>query len=448
MTGAGTGLTSMLGKLGITMSAAFAMRSIIRNTAAGQRALAQLRAGLKSTGDGSGQTMESLVALSNEMQRTTTFADDLVQSASAVMLSFTQISDDVFPRAIRAAADVATRMGTDLQSAVVQLAKALNDPITNLSAMSRAGIQFTKDQKAMIKALWEGGKQAEAQAIILKELETQYGGSAEAARDTLGGALTNLGNAWSDLLEAFGQGISPSVVATVNLLADAFERAAKNIADMIDNWQNLRRDLNRALEIEYRKLSGDDWQERMKEQMRVTLEGERKITEVVKTEEEKRSKFREMGQSRQLSIIGNAFNSVASLIGTGSKKAFEAQKKWAVGAAVMNTASAVTLALATYPPPWGAIAAGSAFLNGMAQVAAIRNTTYEGGGAPGGMSGGGGPPDTGGGGGGGGGGGERPIQEIVFNITGGGTITTEQLREVAERLSEEADDGMRMRVRT
>jgi phage-related minor tail protein len=131
----------------------------------------------------------------------TVIEDDAITSAQALLLTFTKIGGDIFPQAIRAAADMSTALGTDLQGAVTQLGKALNDPLKGITALGRAGVQFSESQKAMIEALVETGRVADAQRLILGELETQFGGSAVAARDTLGGALQALQNSVSNLLE-------------------------------------------------------------------------------------------------------------------------------------------------------------------------------------------------------------------------------------------------------
>jgi phage-related protein len=58
------------------------------------------------------------------------------------------------------------------------------------------------NRKKQSSSRWfETGDIASAQAIILGELETQFGGSANAARNTLGGALAALKNSFGDLLE-------------------------------------------------------------------------------------------------------------------------------------------------------------------------------------------------------------------------------------------------------
>lgn len=64
--------------------------------------------------------------------------------------------------------------------------------------------------------------------------------------------------------------------------------------------------------------------------------------------------------------------------GKENKKAFEAAKALNIANAVMNTYMAATKALATYPFPFGLIAAAAAVAAGFAQVSAIRSQTYSG----------------------------------------------------------------------
>lgn len=63
-----------------------------------------------------------------------------------------------------------------------------------------------------------------------------------------------------------------------------------------------------------------------------------------------------------------------------SKKLFALQKAMQIGQAIMNTYTAATKALASYPPPINAVFAGLAIANGMAQVAQIKAQSFEGGG--------------------------------------------------------------------
>lgn len=191
---------------------------IIKNTADAAREQAQLAAVLKSTGGVAGQTQEQLNAMADGLQQVSTFAAGNITEMQSLLLTFTKIQGDVFPKAQQAVLDMAQALGTDLKSQALQLGKALNDPIKGITALGRAGVQFSEEQKVMIKALVEAGDVAKAQEMILAELEVQFGGSARAASETLGGALTILKNNFNDLLE--GDSGSEGVKGTTAAIQD------------------------------------------------------------------------------------------------------------------------------------------------------------------------------------------------------------------------------------
>jgi hypothetical protein len=171
----------------------------------------KLDATLKATGFAAGLTAEQLKTMASELQNVTTFGDETIISAQSMLLTFKDIGEDVFPRALESILDVSSAMGTDLQSSTIQIGKALNDPIAGLAALSRVGIQFTEDQKDLIKGFVESGDKAQAQAVILKELESQFGGVAKAAALTSDGISKQLNNSYGDLLETIGSVISEAM---------------------------------------------------------------------------------------------------------------------------------------------------------------------------------------------------------------------------------------------
>jgi hypothetical protein len=87
---------------------------------------------------------------------------------------------------------------------------------------------------------------------------------------------------------------------------------------------------------------------------------------------EKKSEF----EKAQFGI--DAAAQMFSALGAQNKKAFEAAKAFNIANAIMNTYMAATKALATYPFPFGLIAAAGAVAAGMAQVGAIRSQQYSG----------------------------------------------------------------------
>jgi len=177
-----------------------------------QKALAQVEAGIISTGNAAGFTSKELQKMASDLQAKTLFGDEVIlKDATAQLLTFTNIAGTQFERTQIAALNLATRLDGDLKSASIQLGKALNDPIANLSALSRSGIQFSQDQKQVIKSLAETGRLAEAQTIILNELEKQYGGAAEAAAKAGLGPFQQLKNELGDVSEEFGKLILESI---------------------------------------------------------------------------------------------------------------------------------------------------------------------------------------------------------------------------------------------
>ena len=200
----------------------------LRNFDIQAKAIAQVEAGLKSTGNQVGITSKQLQQMAADLQTKTLFGDEeILKNATAQLLTFTNIAGVQFKKTQEIALDLATRLDGDLKSASIMLGKALNDPVANLSALSRAGIQFSTDQKQTIKSLVETNRLADAQTIILKELEKQYGGSAKAAAKAGLGPIKQLGMTLSDMSEDIGKILLPSLTK----LADKI----KELATKFDN---------------------------------------------------------------------------------------------------------------------------------------------------------------------------------------------------------------------
>lgn len=195
-----------------------------------ERVERQLAAVLESTAGAAGVTEQAAKDLASSYQRLTTFGDEVIIGAENMLLTFTNVSGNtgVFQRAIGATLDLATAMDQSLKESVLKVGKALNDPIRGVSELREVGITFSDAQIAMVASLTETNRLAEAQGVILDELNRQFGGSAAAAKDTFGGAVKSLTNAWGNLLEEIGQLVTESPA-----VRNALKGLAEVVAEMV-----------------------------------------------------------------------------------------------------------------------------------------------------------------------------------------------------------------------
>ncbi|MEZ5101164.1 MAG: phage tail length tape measure family protein [Thermoleophilia bacterium] len=185
------------GVAGLALGAAFAgvvkvgVDSLIEH----EKASAQTAAVLKSTGGAAGVTQQQIEELADSIEKMSGLDDLAVQAGQNLLLTFTNIKNeagagnDVFTQTTKIMADMSVALGQDTKSSAIQLGKALNDPIKGVTALQRVGVSFTQAQRDQIKALVEAGNTMGAQKLILAELTKEFGGSAQAAGETLGGRL-------------------------------------------------------------------------------------------------------------------------------------------------------------------------------------------------------------------------------------------------------------------
>lgn len=200
------------------------MFGAIQNAMEAEQVQAQLNAVLKSTGGVAGVTAEQVNALAAQYASVTKFGDEAIVSGQNILLTFTNIGQDVFPAATATMLDMSQALGQDLQSSAVMLGKALQDPIAGVTALRRVGVNFTDAQMEMIATMVEAGDVAGAQALILNELQTEFGGSAEAAGATFGGQIEILKNKLGDMLETIGMGLLPALTQLAAILMDTLAR--------------------------------------------------------------------------------------------------------------------------------------------------------------------------------------------------------------------------------
>lgn len=228
------GVTGVAAKAAAIFAGAFVAKQVFdfakTGLAAAQEAAkvsAQTEAVIKSTGGAANVTAGQIDALAGSISRKTGIDHKAIGAAQNLMLTFTNVQNrvgegnDIFNQATKAMVDMGAAMGTDAKSSAIQLGKALNDPIAGVSALAEVGVDL-KPQKKLIEKLVEIGDVAGAQKIILNELATEFGGSAEAQATAAG----KFKNAIGELQESVGRLLLPAI--------EGLARAAIPLVDWID----------------------------------------------------------------------------------------------------------------------------------------------------------------------------------------------------------------------
>jgi hypothetical protein len=220
--GAAIGAAAGFGALALAAKAGF------DEFADAQRVTAQTTAVLKSTGGAANVTKTQILDLAQAISRKTGIDDQAVQSTENLLLTFTSIrnevgkGNDIFTQATKITQDMSVALGEDGKSAAIQLGKALQDPIKGVTALRRVGVNFNQSQVDTIKKMVETGHTMDAQKFILRELNKEFSGSAEAYGRTLPGALSKLKNAFDDLAAKAITPLIPYVTKAVEWFSKLF----------------------------------------------------------------------------------------------------------------------------------------------------------------------------------------------------------------------------------
>ncbi len=182
-----------------------------------QKVLAQTEATIKSTGGAANVTADQVAGLAANLQDLSGKDAEAIQAGENLLLTFKSIrneagdGNDIFNQATKTALDLSVAWGQDMTQSAVQLGKALEDPVVGMTALQRVGVTFTQSQKDTIKQLVATGKTLEAQKLILQEVNSQVGGSAEAYGQTLPGKLERARNALDDLKANIVASAAPAI---------------------------------------------------------------------------------------------------------------------------------------------------------------------------------------------------------------------------------------------
>ena len=180
---------------------------------------------IKTMGNAANISAAQIGKLANSIARKTGVDDEAIQSGANLLLTFKNVREevgkgnDIFTRATQIVTDMSREKGMGgLEASSIRLGKALNDPVKGISALSRVGVQFSAEQKKMIKDMVKQGDILGAQKIILKELE-----------DTVRWHRGGVGNSWREGQRSRGarsrRQFGTALLPLLGPLADPSDRA-------------------------------------------------------------------------------------------------------------------------------------------------------------------------------------------------------------------------------
>lgn len=181
----------------------------------------QTNAVIASTGGVARVTASHVGDLANSISLKSGIDDEAIQSGENLLLTFKNIRNEagqgnkIFDQATQITTDMSVAMGKDLTPTVIGVGKALNDPIKGVSALTKVGVTFNDQQKEQIETLVNSGKTMTAQKLILRELKSEFAGSAQAQATP----IAKMKVAVENLEESLGSVLFPTIGKVAGSLA-------------------------------------------------------------------------------------------------------------------------------------------------------------------------------------------------------------------------------------
>jgi hypothetical protein len=195
---------------------------------------------IKSTGASAWTTASQMNKLAADQSSATGRSRDEIAQMQSVLLGFRSVSKDVFKDASSAAIDMSKIMGGDLRGAANMLGKALDNPVTGMTALNRVGFDFGKQQKELAEQLIKNGDLLGAQHIVLDEVQKTFSGAATSTNATVQAQI------------AFNNAVTNFKIEIGTGWAQATAGMKQAFADFIQQWADATRharELKAAIEV-------------------------------------------------------------------------------------------------------------------------------------------------------------------------------------------------------
>jgi hypothetical protein len=266
-----SGITKSVGAIGIAATGAAAAvggiaYKLISIGEEGLQAENRIKSVVKTMGlfgTQSGDVASRLIEMADATELATGVDGDLIMAAQAKLATFKELAKTAgttggaFDRATQASVDMAAVFGGDASNYAVQLGKALEDPEKGLAALKRTGALTTSQIKAISEEFAATGNRAKAFDQVLKAIETQVGGAANATASgmsrikvSIGQMLEEVGKPMAEVFSQFAADVAamtPQIVASLSSLAPKIREVGSTLAAALS--EGLAGDTSRLVKI-------------------------------------------------------------------------------------------------------------------------------------------------------------------------------------------------------
>ena len=206
------GMGNLLSILGVGFGLSQAMGLGRESVALAEQSLdaqKRLEATLKATGNAAGFSAEQLFKMADSLSAASTFDDEDIINAMAKLTTFKAVKGDIFERTTKSAMDLSASGFGALSGTMMQMAKAIEDPVRGMTRLRRVGVSLTEEQQKEIATLQKMGDLHGAQAKLLEVVEGQVKGVAEEMAKTDAGKLKQLRVQLDNVKETLGTELIP-----------------------------------------------------------------------------------------------------------------------------------------------------------------------------------------------------------------------------------------------
>ena len=213
-----------------------------------EMAVASLEAANRSMGRSTVNLTDDMKRLASQLQREGIIGDEAILQGMSFLSTYSQIPDELLPRATRAMVDLMAKTGESGQSAANKIGKAAMGMIGPLQiagiTISDSTKAYAKNQKEMqrmaeeaginLRGMTDGGKLFK---MILSDIESQISGTNKTLAATNSGAIQQLRNSMGDLNELIGKIVSSGIGKWARQLSADIDNQSISVDGLATNFK-------------------------------------------------------------------------------------------------------------------------------------------------------------------------------------------------------------------